>query len=146
MRDQRGSKSASTREHVGQCLSSHSRQVSSSEDYQLQLLMLRSGDQIASQFVRRLFFLAPPSSPSYSTSSFHPLSLSLSPTSLADVHTRSLLLRLPNLVPYCGPRPRIFRSCATESRNNEGREDAAKSAKCHDEFLPNRRNYLVFPS
>lgn len=65
------------------------------EDYQLQLV-LRSVDQIASQFVHRLFFLAPPSSSSSSSSR------PLSPVAHPPPHARTVLF-LSNLAPYCGP-------------------------------------------
>jgi len=105
------------------------------EDYQLQLV-LRSVDQIASQFVHRLFFLAPPSfsSSSSSSCSYHSLSGSL-------LRTHAALLS--NLASYCGPRE-VVQPCATESKD---KNDATPfPRKCHFEFSLNCKNCITpFP-
>jgi len=98
------------------------------EDYQLQLV-LRSVDQIASQFVHRLFFLAPPSSSS-SSCFYYPLSPVSSLFSSARTHARTVLF-LSNLGSYCGPR-KVVQSCATKSKDEE--DTVPSSRKCHIEF------------
>lgn len=96
------------------------------EDYQLQLV-LRSVDQIASQFVHRLFFLAPPSSSS--SCSYHPLSPISSP--------RAHRLSLSNLAPYCGPSTR------SRSTVRDWIERGGCDPKCHVGFSPNCRNRVA---
>lgn len=99
------------------------------EDYQLQLV-LRSVDQIASQFVHRLFFLAPPSSSSSSSSS-RAVPFPPPPVHRTRAPFFSFLISL-----HIAARPReVVQPCATGSKDEE---DA--TPKCHVGSSPNCRN------
>ena len=101
------------------------------EDYQLQLV-LRSVDQIASQFVHRLFFLTPSSSSS-SSCFYYPLSPVSSLFSSARTHARthapffSSLISVHIVVPE-----KSFNHARPKSKDEE--DTVPSSRKCHIEF------------
>lgn len=103
------------------------------EDYQLQLV-LRSVDQIASQFVHRLFFLAPLSSSS-SSSSRSPFLRR--PTSF---RAHAPFFFLSNLAPYCGPSARS-RSTKRKTKSTSVQSVTSNSCRIVETApLPIQRN------